>query len=212
MRYSRSSWRARPAGNTTSNAGSAVVLSSCDCASSRRCWQSPSSERSSRSTYSRRPLNPAGEPGSDLSNWARAAASGLMESVGGGNWATAGAASIQASAAQSHKNNNHRDKPRQQTKGQRGLEQREHPAPGFFRLVVVVDLRIRRAPTMHGPRIHLHFRGQMRLCTPVYQNGLGVRLFLVIVLGNREQVLCLDLGDQQVWAVGLGGHQAASVE
>src|SRR5438105_8306764 len=45
---------------------------------------------------------------------------------------------------------------------QRRFEQRQHPAPGFFRLIVVIDARVGRAPAVNGTGVHLDLGGQLR--------------------------------------------------
>src|SRR5581483_8786135 len=47
--------------------------------------------------------------------------------------------------------------------GQRGVEQREHAAPGFLGLIVVVDRRIRRTPAVLSAGVDLDFRRQVGL-------------------------------------------------
>ena len=76
----------------------------------------------------------------------------------------------------------------------------------------MVDGRIGRAPSVRRARVHVDFRRQSCLRKRVAKHVLGFWLVLVVVLSDREQIVRLHLGHEEMRAIGFIRHQPTAVE
>jgi len=77
--------------------------------------------------------------------------------------------------------------------GQSLSVEREQAAPRLLGLWLVVDLRVRRTPTMRGPFVDFDFRRQVRLGERFLEDVLLVGRTLIVICRNRDQKLRLGL-------------------